>query len=104
MRFPRLPGAHWLDVTLAVRMLVRYPGLALVSGLALASGIPAPLAPIPLIRAINGPLPFDEADRILGLEHWDLTRARDIPSTIHDFERWQRELTSFESLAATRRQ
>lgn len=101
LRWPRLPGVQWLDVKLAGRMLIRYPGLTLVGGLALALGIPAALAPVQLANAINAPLPFEDADRIAALEYWDRVDSRQ--ATLHDFERWRRELTSFDQLAAARR-
>jgi putative ABC transport system permease protein len=101
LRWPRLAGVQWLDVKLAGRMLIRYPGLTLVGGLALAIRIPIALAPVQLANAINAPLPFDEADRIVALEYWD--RADSRRATLHDYERWKSELTSFEALAAARR-
>ena len=69
LRWPRLPGVNLLDLKLAGRMLVRHPGLTLVGGLALAVGIPVALAPVQLANAINAPLPFEDADRIVGLEY-----------------------------------
>jgi hypothetical protein len=100
LRWPRVPGVDLLDLKLAVRMLVRYPGLTLVAGLALMIGIPVALAPVQLANAINAPLPFEDAGRIVGLEYWDRTDSR--RATLHDFERWRNALTSFETLAAAR--
>jgi hypothetical protein len=100
-RWPRVPGPAWLDLKLAGRMLVRHPGLTLVGGLALAVGIPVALAPVQLANAINAALPFEDGHRIVGLEYWDRFDSR--RATLHDFERWKKELTSFEPLAAARR-
>ena len=97
----RLSG--WLDLMLAWRMLARYPGLTIVGGLALAVGIPISLAPVQLALALHAPLPFDEADRIVGLEYLQAPDWHDRRPDITDFERWRRELTSFEPLAAARR-
>jgi predicted permease len=93
----------WLEVKLAWRMLRRHPGLTIVAGLALAAGIPISLAPVQLALALNAPLPFDQADRIVGLEYLQAPAWHDRTPAITDFDRWKSELTSFESLAAARR-
>ncbi len=84
-------------------MLVRHPGLTIVGGLALAIGIPVSLAPMQLIIALNVPPPVADGNRIFGIEHRDLKTGHDATPTIFDFERWQRELRTFETLAASRR-
>jgi putative ABC transport system permease protein len=100
--WPRVPGVQWLDVKLASRMLIRYPGLSIVGGLALTIGIPVSLAPIHLINAFNTLPPIEEPHRVLGIEHRDLKRGFDAQPTIYDFERWREAMTSFDVLAATR--
>ncbi|HEX7048811.1 MAG TPA: ABC transporter permease [Longimicrobiales bacterium] len=90
----------WLDVKLGLRMLVKHPGLTIVGCIALAIGIPVALAPLQLVHAINAPLPFDEGERIVGIEYW--SGVDEVRPKLHDFERWRRELTSFEQLAAAR--
>ena len=98
--WPRLPGISWLDFTLAGRMLVRYPALTVVAGLALAIGIPLALAPMQLANAINAPLPFEDRDRIVGVEYVVAPRMFDRQPTLHDFERWRGETSQFATLAA----
>ena len=99
---PRLPGISRLDLTLARRMLVKHPGLTLVGCFALAVGVPIALAPLQLIQMLNAPLPFPDGDRLVGLEYWDLSAFDESEPTIHDYERWQTELRSFERLAAAK--
>jgi putative ABC transport system permease protein len=102
-QLPALAGVQWIDVKLAGRMLVRHPGLTLVGGLALAIGIPVSIAPIQLLLAINGRLPFEDADRIVSLRHIRQPGPGHDTPTLHDYERWKEALTSFEVLAAARR-
>ena len=102
MSLPRLPRVGWLDVKLACRMLVHYPGLTIVGGLALAIGIPVALVPVHLINALNAPLPFEDGHRIVGLQYWDVQASDSRKPTPYNFERWRAELTSFETLAAAR--
>ncbi len=83
-------------------MLVHYPGLTIVGGLALAIGIPVALVPVHLINALNAPLPFEDGHRIVGLQYWDVQASDSRRPTLYDFERWKAELTSFETLAAAR--
>ena len=49
----------WIDVKLALRMLVKHPLLTVAAVLALAVGIPVGLAPAHLAQAIEAPLPGD---------------------------------------------
>lgn len=100
LRRPRLPGVSWLDVKLAGRMLVKHPALTLVGVFALAIGIPVALAPLQMHHVFNTPLPFDEGDRILGLQYRFGIDSRE--ARPYDFERWRRDLQSFAPLAAAR--
>jgi putative ABC transport system permease protein len=56
----------WLDVKLGFRMLVKYPGLTLVGGLAMAFGIWVGAVTFELVRMSARPtIPLDEGDRIV---------------------------------------
>ena len=96
-------GFSWLDVKLGLRMLRRNPGLTIVAVLALSIGIPASLIPFHGIDAMGAPLPFDEADRIVGLGNWNVVNGRRESRALHDFFLWREELTTFEAVAATQR-
>jgi len=95
-------GFSWLDVKLGVRMLFKQPILTVVAGLTLALGIPSALLPVHVLGFFSQSLPVDEGDRILGLRNWDLETNRQNLRSLHDFEVWKEELTSFQMLAAVR--
>lgn len=101
LRAPRL-GASWLDVKLGLRMLARHPGLTLVTVFALSIGIPASLIPIHVLNAVAAPLPFDEADRIVGIRNRNIVEGGAQPRILHDFYAWKEELTTLQALAAAR--
>jgi len=95
-------GASWLDVKLGVRLLRRQPGLTAVAVFALALGIPAGLIPAHMVQAFRTTLPFEEGDRIVGVQIWDLEAARPRPIPLSDFEILRDELRSFQGLGASR--
>ena len=96
------PGISLIDLKLALRMLVKHPGLTVVALLTLAVGIPVGLAPIHFVRAIEAPPPVDESDGIQALRNSNLeTSSLEWPS-LYDFREWQDALTSFEALAASK--
>ena len=99
---PRLRGIALLDVKLGVRMLGKQPGLTLVSGLALALGIPIGLAPLQLMNAFNATLPVVDGHRVVGLRNRDVARSNSEYGSIHEFEEWRSELRSFAGMAAVK--
>jgi putative ABC transport system permease protein len=101
---PSLPMIQWLDLKLAIRLLLRHPGLTIVGGLALAIGIPIGLAPLHLVQALSRLPPIPDADRVIGIEHRDLKTTHDARPAVDDYERWRDQLTAFETLAAARSQ
>ncbi len=95
-------GFSWLDVKLGLRMLRRNPGLTIVAAFALSIGIPASLIPIHGIAAMGAPLPFDEADRIVGIRNRNVADRRVEVRSLHDFFVWRDELATFAAVGATR--
>ncbi len=93
-------GVSRIDVKLALRMLVKYPGLTCVAVFALSIGIPAGIAPLHVANAIEAPLPVQESNRLRALLYWSADNR--VPTTFDDFARWRDTLTSFETLAAWR--
>jgi putative ABC transport system permease protein len=89
----------WLDLKLALRMLVRLPGLTVVAVSALAVGIPAGLAPAHVARVHKAPLPVHDGDRIRVLRYVDAATGRPQSPFIDDFARWRYQLTSFDNIA-----
>ena len=92
----------WLDVKLGLRMLLRNPGLTVVSIITLSIGIPASLIPVHGMNAMFAPLPFEEGDRIVGIRNIDVVSGRSDGRSLHDFFVWRDELTTFEAVAAAR--
>jgi putative ABC transport system permease protein len=93
----------WLDFKLGLRMLVKYPGLTLVGGLAMAFAIAVGAAAFEAIRQVARPvLPFAESDRIVAIRIWDATRNRVISSVAYDFLAWREQLRSVRDLGAFR--
>ncbi len=67
-------GVSWLDFKLGFRMLIRYPGLTVVAGLAIAFAIGVGAASRELLTDLIRPsLPLDEGDRIVGAGRDDST-------------------------------
>lgn len=61
-----------LDLKLGFRMLVKYPGLTVFGGLALAFAIGAGAGTFESInRVIDPTLPLPDGERIVGLSYWD---------------------------------
>ena len=93
----------WLDVKLGLRMLVKYPGLSLVSVIGMAVAITISAGYFALFGAmLDSTLPFDPEDRVVVV----LTRSANGPgnmnSSVHDFERWRDAVTSIADLSAFR--
>jgi predicted permease len=98
------------DVRYALRLLVRAPGLALVSVLTLALGIGANTAIFSVVRGVLlAPLPFTDPDRLVVVWHgypptlpraavsapgfYDLREARDIFTDVATFRTTNQNLT-----------
>jgi len=83
-------------------MLVKHPGLAAISILALALGIglTATMWSITYGGILRG-LPFEQADRIMHLERTRPSHGIDsYPVPIHDYSAWRESQRSFEDLSA----
>ncbi|MEZ4584823.1 MAG: ABC transporter permease [Gemmatimonadales bacterium] len=92
----------WLDLRLALRMLVKHPMLTLVSVFALAVGIPVGLAPSHLAKALERPIPGDPDGRIRAIRFWDPLTSSVAPTRYADFDFWSDELPAFAAVAAFR--
>lgn len=99
MRF----GMSWLDWKLGGRMLVKYPGLSVIGGLALAAAIGLGAAWFEVTQQYAKPhLPFADGDRILRIDLFDAAASRVEPRALYDFELWREQLTSIGQLGAYR--
>jgi putative ABC transport system permease protein len=96
-------GFSLLDFRLGARMLIRYPGLTLVGGLAMAFGIWVGAATFELVTQVLRPtLPLEEGHRIVGIRTWDAAASRVEQRTARDFRVWSGELTTVAELGAYR--
>ncbi len=91
------------DYKLGFRMLLKYPGLTLAGGLALAIAIGIGAGWYDVIGQIFAPsIPLPEGDRVVSIEAQNtLTNQRE-PRLLHDFLEWRRGLRTIEGLGAYR--
>ena len=96
-------GMSWLDVKLGVRMLLKYPGLTIAGGLALAIAIGIGAAWYDLMGDVMRPkLPLPDGDRIVEVEMRDSVNIQDERRVLHDFVGWRRDVRTIEELGAYR--
>jgi predicted permease len=91
-----------LDVILAWRMMLRYPGLSIVSVLGIAVGIAIASGAFAIASTMTNPtVPLDEGDQVVSLVMWDASISNRESRLIHDFESW-RSMTTVNDLSITR--
>jgi putative ABC transport system permease protein len=96
------PAFSALDFTLAWRMLLRYPGLSLVSVLGMSVGITIAAGAFTGASMIMGTtLPLPEGDRLVSLLNWDASTSNRELRLLYDLEAW-RDATSVEDLSVSR--
>src|SRR5688572_17815868 len=91
------------DYRLGLRMLLKYPGLTVAGGLALAIAIGAGAGWYDIIGQVSSPaIPLPDGERIVTIEtHNALTNASE-PRVLRDFLEWQRGLQTIDGLGAYR--
>jgi predicted permease len=95
-------GMSWIDVKLALRMLVRYPGLTLVSVAGMAVGITIAAAASTIVYNLMDPaLPLDDGERVVSLISRDVRTGNSERRLLRDFSVW-RTLRSVEDIGAVR--
>ena len=102
---PRTNGGHSMmqDYKLGVRMLVKYPGLTLAGGLALAIAIGIGAGWYDLMGDLLRPtVPLPQGGRIVEIEMRNPVASGDERRIAHDFLSWRRGLRSVEDLGAYR--
>jgi putative ABC transport system permease protein len=101
-------GMAWLsslslDLKLGGRMLVKYPGLTLAGGLALAIALGIGAAWYDMMGKLLSPsIPLPEGDRIVLIETQNILTNEAEPRLLRDFLEWRRELRTVEDLGAFR--
>jgi len=96
-----LGGISWLDFKLGLRMLIKYPGLTLVGGVALAVAIAFSAGFFEASRQITAPtLPFEDGGEIVALQNRDVAENDVDRRALHSFVVWRDELTTVQDLGA----
>ncbi len=100
----------WPDIKLSLRLLMRNPGLTLVSSVGITVGVAITAGMFGFFHAVFAPtLPLAEGDRIIALENWDVARNNENRQSLHDFVTWRDqmksvvEVSAFRTIAATMR-
>ncbi len=105
-RGPTLAAAwvSWIDVKLGLRMLLKHPALALVSGLAMSVTIAVAIATFSLFQDwfLRPTLPLPEGDRVVSIGMLAGDRQLTYRQLLHDVPIWQSELESVELVSISR--
>ena len=96
--------AGWpMDLKLGGRMLLKYPGLTIVGGLAMTFAIWAGLVIIQVMGLVTNPtLPLPEAERLVVIHNMDVAASEKEEKILHDFLGWQQSLRSLTDIGAWR--
>lgn len=98
----KVPAFSALDFTLAWRMVLRYPGLSLVSVLGMSVGIAIAAGAFTIGSMMMGTtLPLPEGDRLVSLVHWDASTNNRELRLLYDLEAW-RDAKSIEDFSVSR--
>jgi len=96
-------GGMSLDLKLGGRMLVKYPGLTLIGGLAMAFAIWMGAVTFEMVDMIMNPtLPLPAGDRIVRLRNWDIQKNDEDGRALYDFIVWRRALSKVTDIGAWR--
>jgi putative ABC transport system permease protein len=94
-------GGLTLDLKLGGRMLVKYPGLTMVGGVAMAFAIWVGAVVFEMVMLFVSPtLPLPDGDRIVHLRNWDMQANDPEPRALHDFVVWRQAMRSVTDLGA----
>ena len=96
-------GGLSLDFKLGLRILVKYPGLTAVGGLAMAFAVWVGVVAFEMVKvAVNPTLPLPGGDRVVQIRSWDVATSEAESRVVHDFLIWRRTLRSVTDLGAYR--
>ncbi len=98
-----LMGARisWLDIKLGMRMLVKFPGLTIVGGLAVTVAIGLTATWFEITSDMLTPtLPFEDGDRVVAIQNFDTAEGEPVPGRVHDLASWREELRTVEDIGA----
>ena len=89
------------ELRVAVRSLVRQPGMGALAVVALGLGIGLTTTMFSIVNgAVLRGLPFPESDRILHMAPFDIAEQDDLDTDVHTFAELRDRQQSFEQLAA----
>jgi hypothetical protein len=96
--------AGWpMDLKLGGRMLVKYPGLTVVGGVAMAFAICVGLVIVQVMTLFTNPtLPLSQGARLVELRIVDVAANDEEGKILHDFLEWRQSLRSVTDLGAWR--
>lgn len=93
----------WLDFKLGARMIAKNPGLTFMGSLAIGVAIAVGAGVSSAITTIKSPhLPFDEGDRIVGIQMWDVAARNPERRIARDVAGWRANLRSITDVGAFR--
>jgi hypothetical protein len=92
-----------LDVKLGVRILVRYPGLTAVCGLAMAFAIAVGAGAFQFITdRIHPSLPLSDGEHVIGISYWNRAENEHEVPIGHELLVWRQQLTTVEDVGGFR--
>ena len=96
--------AGWpMDLKLGARMLIKYPGLTLIGGVAMAFAIATGTAAFEFLTQLTNPtLPLQEGRRIVGIRLWHTGTNSVEEQSLHDFAAWREDIRTVGHLGAFR--
>ena len=96
-------GGFSLDLKLGGRMLVKYPGLTVIGGIAMAFAICVGAVIFQVMSLFTHPtLPLPAGDRIVQIRNWDAASNKAEARNLYDFTVWRGALRSVTELGAWR--
>ena len=92
-----------VDLKLGVRMLVKYPALTVVGGIAIAMAVAVAAVYFELLHdAIRPALPLPDGRRIVAIHNWDAKGSAPERRSLHDFITWREQARTIERIGAYR--
>jgi putative ABC transport system permease protein len=99
-----LLDSWWLDVKLGLRMLIKYPGLALAGGAGIAVAVAIAVGGFSFIHGnfMASSLPLEEGSRIVSIEIWDSAAGKPEGRSLYEYHVWREGLKSVREISAFR--
>ncbi len=103
LRELRRPRFSWMDLKLGFRLLIKYPGLTLVSGLAMAFAIAIGAAAFEFLNQVVSPaLPLADGRRVVGIQLWHTPTRGVEEQALWDYTTWHGRLGTIDDLGVFR--